>query len=440
MPSWVKLDVKRFPRAKVGNPPRTHDLVSLFDDRCVGADSKAFTQLMRHVEKFNKQETTVIMVQVENECGVRDDSRDRSDLANAQFDSPVPTELTSKLRDDWENLNKKMQKTLVLWSAKGFKEGGTWPQVFGDGKEVDELFMAYHYAKYIESVASAGRKETSLPMFTNAWQPSPESGVAGGGDSPGIYPSGGPVPSVIDIYHLFAPTLSFVSPDIYTTEYEQTCLEYSHRQQPLFIPEQRRDEYGAIRIWSAIGTHNALGTSPFGIDTDPSSPFKHHFALLAKVTPAILAARQDGRQVHGFFFDRYPPGSKDPSPTRKVIFGEWILEISRAMVFGHPDPGYGLIIQSSKPSTFILVGEGYQVKFPRHNDDFTSILSFTELDILDGEEKRLRLLNGDETASSTTGTVARMPGLDPDYGDFPVAISIPSRTRIAECVPYSLPK
>jgi hypothetical protein len=277
-------------------------------------------------------------------------------------------------------------------------------------------------------------------MFANAWQPSGEKGVAGGGDSPGVYPSGGPVPSVIDIWQLFAPSLDFVAPDIYTVDYDLTCSEYRHRQQPLFIPEQRRDAFGAIRT-ASIGTYSALGTSPFGIDTDVNSPFRDHIGLLAKVSPAILSARQDGRQVYGFYFDQYAPGSRDPSQPKTVQFGDWTLNISRAMVFGHPGLGYGLIIQQPKPSTFLLVGEGFQVEFSRHKgpEAFVSLLSFTELDIVDGEVQRLRFLNGDETSSHTTATVARMPGPNPDYGEFPIAISIPSRSRIAECVPYSLP-
>jgi hypothetical protein len=87
------------------------------------------------------------------------------------------------------------------------------------------------------------------------------------------------------------------------------------------------------------------------------------------------------------------------------------------MVFGHPGSGYGLIIQQSKSSTFLLVDEGFQVDFSIRADPkaFISLMSFTELDIVDGRVQRHRLLNGDETSSDTTRTVARMPGSDPDY-------------------------
>ena len=47
----------------------------------------------------------------------------------------------------------------------------------------------------------------------------------------------------------------------------------------------------------------------------------------------------------------------------------------------------------------------------------------------------LRRLNGDETRS---GQFVIMPNDDPDYGGFPISITIPARTRIAECEIYCL--
>lgn len=31
-----------------------------------------------------------------------------------------------------------------------------------------------------------------------------------------------------------------------------------------------------------------------------------------------------------------------------------------------------------------------------------------------------------------------MPNEDPDYGGFPICVTLPARTMIAECEPYSL--
>ncbi len=40
--------------------------------------------------------------------------------------------------------------------------------VFGGGPACEEVFMAWHFARYTEAVAAAGRKEHALPMFANA--------------------------------------------------------------------------------------------------------------------------------------------------------------------------------------------------------------------------------------------------------------------------------
>ena len=399
---------------------------------------------MRHIKKIDKGKNTIIMVQVENEVGLRGDSRDRSPIANEAFEAPVPGHIVNELEKERDDLK------LVLRNAvdgarneKGtFKRGRSWEETFGSSQQVDEMFMAYHYATYVNSVADVGKKEYPLPMFANAWQAHEEVNAAGGGNVPGIYPSGGPVPAVLDIWQLFAPSIDFLSPDIYMGDYEANCRAYLHRGQAFFIPEQRRDEYGALRIWSALANCGALGTSPFGIDTDhPStSPFTSHFALLAQVTPLILEARQKSRQTTGFFFDQYEPGTSDPSPPRKVIFGEWILHIRRAGVFGHAGPGYGMIIALDSEE-FIFIGEGFEVEFQATHTGavFSSVLQFEEKRMVDGKMVTERLMNGDETSvGGHTGSVVRMPSGDPDYGEFPIAISIPSRTKIATCKPYYL--
>lgn len=408
---------------------------------------------MRHINELDEGRDTVIMVQVENEVGLRGDSRDRSDIANTAFELPVPEHVVKRLEDEWDDLNGHIRNVLRSHRKDDlFPRGEGWEGTFGSSQQVDELFMAYHYASYVDTVAQTGKDEYPLPMFANAWQPSSEVNAAGGGDTPGVYPSGGPVPSVLDIWQLFCPALDFFSPDIYMGDYDQVCQSYLHRGQPLFIPEQRRDEYGVLRIWSAIGNYGALGTSPFGIDTDhpDTSPFTSHFKLLDEVTPLILLARQRGQQTCGFFFDLYEPDSPDPSPPRSVRFGEWILHIHRAGVFGHPGSGYGMIIapqphdearDDHENAEFIFIGEGYQVEFEATNPDatFSSILSFKEKQMVDGKLVTERFLNGDETSSNgSTRSVVRMPGPDPDYGGFPIAISIPSRTKIATCRPYYL--
>jgi hypothetical protein len=114
------------------------------------------------------------MVQVENEMGVLDNPgktpgnarRDFSERANAAYFGTVPVELTGYLTAHKENLFPELYN---VWKANGFKTSGTWEEIFGHsdfrpGKEdwqlysyyTEELFSAWHYARYVEKVAAAG--------------------------------------------------------------------------------------------------------------------------------------------------------------------------------------------------------------------------------------------------------------------------------------------
>jgi hypothetical protein len=443
VPDWVKLDNKRFPRVKIrqGQKLQMQDSISPFNSQITDADSRAFQALMRHIKTFDSEIGTVIMVQVENEVGLLGDSRDRSTIAESIFRSPPDHEFIDGLRRIWNKSGPKLKRSLHHFAARSFQPGCSWEDTFGSGPEIDALFMAAHYAKHVERVAKAGKEIYPLPLYTNAWQPAVGSGssAVAGGDVPGGFPSGGPIPEVIDVWRLLAPCLDFVCPDIYYGDFDQICEDYRFSKQPLFIPEQRRDEYGAIRLWSAIGNFDALGVSPFGIDTDNplTSPYTLHYELLARVEPSIHEARQKGCEMYGFYFDQLDKEKSDPTASKNIVMGAWRLSISRATVYGQPSAGYGLVILQTD-NTFLLIGEGFEIRFVSTGaSSLCSILSFDELDVEGNSLVRRRRLNGDETMRRD-GTVARMPWSKPDYGDFPICISIPSRTKIAQCTPYAL--
>ncbi|KAL2036203.1 hypothetical protein VTO58DRAFT_102121 [Aureobasidium pullulans] len=449
-PSWVKRDPKRFPRVKLQDKDgdrTTADILTLFGTEAQKNDAKAFKTLMQHLRDVDGEHATVIMVQVENEVGVLGDSRDRSDLAGECFASPLPVELHDFLAKDWSGFTDAFQHNLGELRQCSLTKGMTWGDLPGNSKRIDELFMAFHYAVYLEEVASAGKSVYPLPLYTNVWQNYADSdadantpAIVGGGSDPGDYPSGGGVVDVLDVWQAFAPSLDFIAPDIYLNNYSRLCKEYRHNDQSLFIPEQRRDEYGALRIWAAIGSYGCLGCSPFGIDTvDPAqSPFRKHYGLLAKTSHLVLSAQAKGNASIGFFFDELSPDGKDQTPKVQAIFGDWNLQIERSFVFGRPSVGSGMVIHLENDQ-FLLLGWGFQVNFKHNSSDahFSGILKFEEIDV-DGGSKELRtvrLLNGDETRS---GLFAIMPSDDPDYGGFPISVTIPARTGIAVCQPYAL--
>jgi hypothetical protein len=452
VPGWVKRDAKRFPRVHIEDESRklkTIELLSPFNQRAWEADAKAFTALMRHLREFDREHSTVIMMQVENETGLLGDSRDRSTLANKLFKRPVPHELLRKLQSKASQplFQKRFPQFLSVTA------GATWEEAFGKGIAAEEMFMADAFSKYVGVVAAAGKAEYPIPFYANVWlnfddpsvldldgiplgQGTPT--VAGGGAKAGVYPSGGPCPHTMDVWKANAPALDFIAPDLYLHDYEWVCEQYRYGNQPLFIPEQKRDEQGARRVMLAYGTYSALGCCPFGIDSllAKDSPMTRVYHLLGSMKKHILEAQTNRPEdMMGFFFDELH--QKKGRDKWVKTFGEFEVTVERSFVFGKPGAGSGIIIHQGN-GKFLLIGWGFQVVFKSTNpkSTFTGILYSEEKTVdEEGSFHTGRVMNGDETRS---GEFYIMPNKDPDYGGFPIAVTIPARTGIAECTAYSI--
>lgn len=446
-PAWVKSNPTRFPRAKLrkaGGVVKTADVLSLFHPNAREADATAFGKLMDHVKRVDEAHSTVIMVQVENETGLLGDSRDASPAATAAFSKPVPGDLIDFLAAEWADLHPDLKANLPTTDSKEFtsRQGQNWEAVFGKGPKTDEIFMAYHYANYVNDVAAAGKMAYPLPLYTNVWMnyvgedaDNDFPTIVGGGGFPGDYPSGGATSNVLDIWQRFAANLDFISPDVYFNDYTNTCAKYRHRGQPLFIPEQRRDAYGARRIWVAYGSFAALGTSPFGIDTldSETSAFTRSYRLLSSVSDIVLEAQTRPGSSIGFYFDEVPDNAPDTAKPIVHRFGDFELTIERCFVFGKPGPAEGMVIHQ-RGGKFLLIGWGFRVRARALSAKatFNGILRFEEKTTEGcppGELRTLRTLNGDETRG---GLFAMMPNSDPDYGGFPICVTIPAKTMLAE--------
>jgi hypothetical protein len=152
--------------------------------------------------------------------------------------------------------------------------------------------------------------------------------------------------------------------------------------------------------------------------------------LLNQIKPYLLTAGPDDR--FGFYFDEEKGKCKEKWTK---IFGDMEVIVERAFVFGKAGPGGGLVIHLGN-SRFLAVGRGFNVSFKSTNNKatFTGILRAEEKEVDEqGELRTLRVLNGDETRS---GEFLIMPNDDPDYGGFPIAVTIPARTCIAELEAY----
>ena len=163
VPPWVKRDVQRFPRslARNGAP---QEVLTPFSPKTLAADTAAYRALLAHLKQVDS-ERTVVMVQVENEIGMLPDVRDYSPLANAAIAGQVPKVLTDYLVANRARLHPSVQ---ALWAANGHRTSGTWAEVFGTSVGAEEIFQAWGYASFVETMTAAGKAAYPLPMYVNA--------------------------------------------------------------------------------------------------------------------------------------------------------------------------------------------------------------------------------------------------------------------------------
>jgi hypothetical protein len=254
--------------------------------------------------------------------------------------------------------------------------------------------MAWHYARYINKVAEAGKAEYDIPMFVNAWLQQRDHAW------PGTYPSGGPVPQVINVWQAGAPAIDLLAPDIYVPEFEEMCARFNRSGNPLLIPESRGDARGVANAIWAFGKHDAIGYSPFGIDrfAGPDCELAKAYDVLSQVAPLILehqgrgtitallldpdgqsqTVRLGGYNIEARYSSRsFGPGAATSTPSERVA---------------------GLFI-STGPDDFVVVGRSMNVYFTWAADpsEVVGLGTVEEGQYVKGKWVPGRRLNGDET-------------------------------------------
>ncbi len=405
-PSWVKRDQTRFPRAQ-DSAGRGLEILSPFHAANRDTDARAFVALMRYL-KVNDPEHAVIMVQVENEIGMIPEARDHSPEAVKAFAAPVPRALMDYLAKNRAQLAPEL---LAVWSAAGGKASGTWTEVFGAGPAGEEIFMAWHFASYTQAVTAAGKAELLLPMYANAALIRP-------GYQPGQYPSAGPLPHLIDVWRAAAPALDFLAPDIYFQNFSYWAQLYTRSGNPLFIPEAMRSPEAAVNALYAFGALDAIGFSPFSIESNdgPAAGYlTASFDLVRQLTPLLV--EKQGRGLTAGFLQE----SVETKQPQQVRLGNWIFRVAferaapppladgLAVVVG-PDnsalaaasrpgaaPAGGLMIALGDDE-FLFAGIGLTITFaPAEGGEQAGLLSVAEGRYVDGQWRHIRWLNGDQT-------------------------------------------
>jgi len=395
VPSWVKRDQARFPRAKAQNGV-SQEILSAFSTNTRDADARAYAALLAHLKTADPQ-GTVLMVQVENEIGMLPSAREWGAEANAAWAGPVPAELTRRLAKGGEAIEPELR---ALWTANGAKTSGTWAQVFGDGTAGQEVFTAWFYARYAEAVTRAGKAAYPLPMYVNA-------ALNRTGKAPGEYPSGGPLPHLIDVWKVGAPSLDLVSPDIYFPNFNDLAGRYRRPDNALFIPEA--NNVGApetpANAFYAIGELDAFGFSPFKVETaegKDQEALTRAYDVLRQLTPAILDAQGRGKMA-GFKPRVLEDGTVQDQPVSQTL-GDYRFTV------GFVDPWTpradqqtaahgGLIIQVG-PEDYLMAGRGLVITFAGvgNGPALAGIDSAIE-GVFDAQGRWVpgRVLNGDQT-------------------------------------------
>ncbi|QIK60873.1 DUF5597 domain-containing protein [Dysgonomonas sp. HDW5A] len=389
-PMWVKENYQKYPRAvtKSGQPL---EILSAFSQNNLELDKRAFKHFMNHLAEVDKTQQTVIMVQVENEIGMIEDARDYSKEANKLFTSEVPKQLVDYLVKNKQSLRPQL---LDRWEKNGFKTKGTWTELFGEGLETDEIFMAWNYGLFIQEVAQSGKNAYNLPMYLNA-------ALNSRGRKPGAYPSAGPLAHLLDIWRASAPAIDFLAPDIYDPGFTDWCKQYHVNGNPLFIPEIRLAEENAARVFYAFGEHDTMGFSPFSIEsvTNPEEyPLTKSYKILRQILP-LLSEKQGEGKTNGFWFDSE---QKERTIERNgytfTFKHDYTLGWNPQAKDGNKWPETGALIIELSKNEYLVAGTGVVVTFGNTKKDGTQtgIGIIDEVEFNDGKMRPLRRMNGDQ--------------------------------------------
>lgn len=362
-PLWFKENHKKYPRAytQSGKPL---EIASAFSEAVYEADHHAFSQWMQHIATVDKEEGTVIMIQIENELGMLEDARDYSREANKIFNAPVPAEFMTYLQKNKKALHPQMLKK---WESQGCKKQGNWQEVFGADIYTDEIFMAWHYAKYVEGLAQTARSIYNIPLYVNA-------AMNSRGRKPGEYPSAGPLAHLIDVWHCGAPSIDILAPDLYDNGFTDWVAQYKLHNNPLFIPEIRLTDNNSVRAFYIFGEHDAIGISPFSIEDgsdSPNSPLVQSYAKLTELIP-LLTKYQGKGLMKGLLFD---------SENKERIIADDDLTITARHFFTLPwdsratngsiwPEGGGILLKLSK-NEYIVAGSGIVLEFAKTSEKQT---------------------------------------------------------------------
>lgn len=394
-PVWVKNNPQRFQRVK---SPAGRDLwgLSAYCPANLEADKKALMALCAYLKAEDSVEQTVIGIQVENEPWNVSSEGDYCREAQISINSLVPAKIFTAMKAAGKGA------AYDIWQKAGGNNSGKWTDVFGTaGREFEN---ARSIAVYIDKVIAGAKAVYNIPMFINAWisldlcqEPIPG----------GIYPAGGPVSKVLDIYKWFTPHTDLIAPDIHRPDsrsYEIALADYARDDNPLFDSEAGPNTWSMFR---GIADYNCIGYFFFGIEQiiaedgsvrPESRAMVESVQSIASAIPLLLKYQGTGR-VHAVTQEEYQSGQwldldgylgqvQFAGGRAHGGYKDWQHNAGMNMSYEkQPESkrGRGLVIQSNKNEMY-LVGVNYRVFFrPKLRSDKSEPLMFAN-DIKDGRQ------------------------------------------------------
>jgi len=367
-PNWVKTAPDRFRRV-VAPAGFTIPVLSSQCEESRRADERAFSALMQAIRERDAEEQTIIAVQVENEPGILGCDRDYSAESTATFHSAVPSELIALVAAHPDT------PVHTAWKEAGAREGGNWPETFG--WRAGEFMTAWQIARYIDSLAAAGKAIHNVPMTINVWL------GEGGHRLAGDYPSGGAVTRVLDLFKWLTPHIDIIAPDIYsaaTESYLFECRHYAREDNPFFVPESGSRGPNARTMFYALGTFDAIGYFCFGVESmldeegmlrPESREVAESFRVAREAIPLLLKYQGTGR-IHTVVQEEHAMGQylEVGDYLAFVRYADSDMPYPRGYLYprrGGPegfDRARGLIIQTGERE-FYLAGGPFRVTFKR---------------------------------------------------------------------------
>ena len=387
-PPWVKRDQQRFPRA-TGADGTGQEILTPFSDDNLAADRRVFVELMGFLKRYDGGKNTVLMIQVENEIGMLPNARDFYPLATEKYQQQVPANLMDYLQTHKETLGPEIYSA---WERQNFPVSGSWETVFGTGLHTQEIFMAWFFGRYVNTLADAGKAVYPLPMYVNAALNRP-------GVLPGDYPSAGPLPHVMDIWRAATPAIDLYSPDFYNPRFQHWNDLYTRNGAALFIPEIRFTADVATKALYAFGHYNCIGFAPFSIESEDAPevhPLAESYRLLSQMTP-LIAHAQGTENIGGVLLTK-------EIPETTLEFGAYTFTVKHDYTLGWSPaagdetwPEAAAIIVVQGENEFYVAGTGVVLTFEAKGKNRAGIEQIFEGVFESGVFRTGRSLNGDQS-------------------------------------------